>query len=122
MTIHVIRISGKRMIAQGTDGCSRSSLMKGVMAGADMLTLFVDLSQGSIERHPPLLDWVRSWLGRAKLEPLTSKGWFDKGHRISGGALDGNKIWILTHCKKDQMFLWAPPPSVAWLIRRWRSS
>jgi hypothetical protein len=112
MTIHVIHISGKRMIAQGTDGCSRGSLMEGVMAGADMLT-FVDLSRGGIERHPPLLDWVRSWSGRPKLEPLTPEGWFNEGHGISGGALDGNKIWIPTHCKKDQMFLWAPPPSVA---------
>jgi hypothetical protein len=43
MTIHVIHISRKRMIAQGTDGCSSGSLMEGVMAGADMLT-FVDLS------------------------------------------------------------------------------
>ncbi len=74
------------------------------MAGVDMLT-FVDLSQGGIECHPPLLDWVRSWLGRPKLEPLTPAGWFDKGHGISGGALDENKIWIPTHCKKDQMFL-----------------
>ena len=44
MTIHVIHISGKRMIAQGTDGCSRGSLMEGVMAGKDMLT-FVSLSR-----------------------------------------------------------------------------
>jgi hypothetical protein len=43
MTIHVIHISGKRMIAQGTDGCSRGSLMEGVMVGADML-MFVNLS------------------------------------------------------------------------------
>ena len=59
MTIHVSHISGKRMIAQGTDGCSRGSLMEGVMAGVDML-MFVDLSLGGINRHPPLLDWVRS--------------------------------------------------------------
>ena len=112
MTIHVIHISGKRMIAQGTDGCSRGSLMEGVMAGQDMLT-YVDLSRGSLERHPPLLDWVRSWAGRPKLEPLTPEGWFNEGHGISGGFLDGNKVWIPTHCKKNQMFLWAPPPSVA---------
>jgi hypothetical protein len=31
--IHMIHISGKRMIAQGTDGCSRGVLMEGVMAG-----------------------------------------------------------------------------------------
>jgi hypothetical protein len=112
MTIHVIHISGKRMIAQGTDGCSRGSLMEGVMAGADMLA-FVDLSRGGIERHPPLLDWVRSWTGRPKLEPLTPEGWFNEGHGMTGGALDVNKIWIPTHCRKNQMFLWAPPPSVA---------
>jgi hypothetical protein len=31
----MIHISGKRMIAQGTDGCSRGVLMEGVMAGRD---------------------------------------------------------------------------------------
>ena len=29
MTIHVVHIAGSRMIAQGTDGCSRGSLMEG---------------------------------------------------------------------------------------------
>jgi hypothetical protein len=42
MTLHVIHISGRRMIAQGTDGCLRGSLTEGVMAGEDMLT-FVNL-------------------------------------------------------------------------------
>ena len=57
MTIHVIHVSGKRMITQGTDGCSRGSLMEGVMTGRDML-LFVDQSCTAMERHPPVLDWV----------------------------------------------------------------
>ena len=60
VTIHIIHISGKRMIAQGTNGCSRGSLLEGVMAGKDMLT-FVDLALPATERHPPLLDWVRLW-------------------------------------------------------------
>jgi hypothetical protein len=47
MTIHVVHISGKRMIAQGTDGCSHGSLIEGVMAGADMLS-FVNLGLGGI--------------------------------------------------------------------------
>jgi hypothetical protein len=59
MTIHVIHISGKRMIAQGTDGCSRGSLMEGVMAGADMLT-FVDLARSGMGRSPRLLRWLHS--------------------------------------------------------------
>jgi len=112
MTIHVIHVSGKRMIAQGTDGCSRGSLMEGVMAGADML-MFVDLSRSGIDCYPPLLDWVCSWMGRPKLEALTPKGWFEEGHGISGEALDGHNVWIPLHCKRDQMFLWAPLPAVA---------
>ncbi len=47
MAIHVIHVSGKRMIAQGTDGCSRGSLMEGVMAGQDMLS-FIDLAHTAI--------------------------------------------------------------------------
>jgi len=39
MVIHVIHVSGKRMIAQGTDGVSRGFLMEGVMAGDDMLSI-----------------------------------------------------------------------------------
>jgi hypothetical protein len=55
--IHMVHVSGKRMIAQGTDGCSRGVLMEGVMAGKDML-LFVDLDKSAIEDHTPLLEWV----------------------------------------------------------------
>ncbi len=112
MTIHVVHISGKRMIVQGTDGCSRGSLMEGMMAGADMLTL-VDLSRGGIDCHPPLLNWVRSWTGQPKLGVLMPEGWFEEGHGISGGVLDGHNIWIPSHCERDQMFLWAPLPPVA---------
>ncbi len=75
MTIHVVHISGKRMIVQGTDGCSRGSLMEGVMAGADML-MFVDLGKGGIDLHPPLLEWVRAWSGWSGLKALTPEGWF----------------------------------------------
>ncbi len=70
MTIHVIHVLGKRMIAQGTDGCSRGSLMEGVMAGADMLT-FVNLAPGAVERHPLLLDWVSTWTEQPGLKALT---------------------------------------------------
>ena len=58
MLIHVIHVSGKRMIAQGADGCSRGSLMEGVMAGEEVLS-FVDLVRLDIELSPGLLDWIR---------------------------------------------------------------
>jgi hypothetical protein len=112
MTLHVIHISGNRMIAQGTDGCSRGSLTEGVMAGKDMLT-FVDLGRSAIERHPPLLDWVRSWTGRPTLKPLSPEGWFEEAHGIVGGSPDHNNVWMPHYGKGGRMFLWAPPPSIA---------
>jgi hypothetical protein len=112
MIVHVVHISGKRMIAQGTDGCSRGSLKEGVMAGTDML-MFVDLARGGLDHHAPLLEWVRSWMGCPWLNLLTPEGWVEEGHGITGGELDGQGIWIPMHCRKDQTFLWALPPAVA---------
>ena len=60
MIIYLIHVSGKRMIVQGTNGCSRDFLMKGVMAGEDMLNFF-HLGKDAFEHHPPLLDCIRSW-------------------------------------------------------------
>ena len=108
----LIHVSGKRMIAQGTDGLSRGSLMEGVMAGHDML-YFVDLSRTAIERHPPLLQWIREWTGQEALEPLTPEGWFEEGHGIVGGALDRRGVWIPHHGPGRKMFLWAPQPAAA---------
>ena len=85
MHVHVIHVSGERIIAQGTDGCSRGSLMEGVMAGEDMLS-FVDLAKSGVERHPALLDWIRDWTQIADLEPLTPEGWFEEGRGITGGV------------------------------------
>jgi len=112
MTIHVIHVSGKRMIAQGTDGCSRGLLMEGVMTGQDMLE-FVDLSQTAVERHPPLLDWVRSWTEKPSLDPLTPKGWFEEGHGYTRGELDHHGVWMPVHGSRGQLFLWTPSPPVA---------
>ena len=87
MTIHVIHISGKRMIAQGTDRCLRGSLMEGVMAGEDMLK-FVNLSRSAVKCSSGLLRWVHFWTSRPHLQPLTPEGWFKEGHGITGGTLD----------------------------------
>ena len=112
MTIHVVHISGKRMISQGTDGCSRGSLMEGVMAGADMLT-FVDLARGGVDRHPELLDWIRTWTQSPLLVPLTPEGWFEEGHGITGGEMDSRGVWIPRHCTKGRIYLWSPAPAIA---------
>lgn len=58
ITIHLIHVAGTRMIAQGTDGCSRGILMEGVMAGENMLSYF-DLDKSATLRSPALLTWIR---------------------------------------------------------------
>ena len=112
LTVHIIHISGKRTIAQGMDGCSRGSLMEGVMAGEDMLT-FVDLVFPATEHHPPLLDWVHLWMNRLGLMSLSPEGWFEEGHGITGGVPDQNNVWIPTHEAAGEIHLWSPPPAVA---------
>jgi hypothetical protein len=112
MIMLVFHISRKRIIAQGTNGCSPRLLMEGVMAGVDMLT-FVDFAHSGLDHHPPLLEWVRSWMGCPPLDPLIPEGRFEEGHGITGGELNGRGAWILVHCRKDQTFLWALPPAVA---------
>jgi hypothetical protein len=108
MVIYLIHVSGKRMIAQGTDGCSRGFLMEGVMAGEDMLN-FVDLGKDAIKRHPPLLQWIRSWTERDGLMPLSPEGWYEEGHGITGGEPDKRGVWIPTHGPSNKLFLWTPP-------------
>ena len=64
MVIYLICVSGKRMIAQKIDGCSRRFLMEGVIAGKDMLS-FVDLGKYAVEHHP--LCWIGFALGRREM-------------------------------------------------------
>jgi hypothetical protein len=74
--IHLIHVSGTRMIAQGTDGTSRGSLLEGVMAGENMLT-FVDLAKSACDRQgPSLLSWIREWTLSTGLQPLSPAEWF----------------------------------------------
>jgi len=102
------------MISQGTDGLSRGILLEGVNIGEDMLS-FVDLARTAIERHPGVLEFVRSWLdpivGESKC--LKPEEWFKEGHGIIGGEKDGNGMWIPCHAKDGRAYIWTPPPVVA---------
>ena len=112
MTLYVVHCAGTRMIAQGTDALSRGSLLEGVMAGRDMLS-FVDLAKSAVERHPPLLDFIREVTGRPRLEALEPRDWFFKGHGMIGGRRDKHGVWLPRHEKSGATYLWAPPPVVA---------
>ncbi len=112
LIIHVIHVAGERMIAQGTDGGSRGSLLEGVLAGRPMLE-FVELGSSAVERHPPLLDWIRGWAGNPDLSPMTPEEWFVEAHGVCGGDLNADGIWMPRHEKPMQTHLWCPAPAVA---------
>lgn len=112
LIIHVIHVAGERMIAQGTDGGSRGSLLEGVLSGRPMLE-FVELGSSAVDRHPPLLDWIRGWASNPLLSPLTPEEWFVEAHGICGGELNADGIWMPRHEKPRQMHLWCPAPAVA---------
>ena len=83
MQVSVSHVSGKRMIDQGTDGFSRGNMKEGVGAGIEMIQ-FIPLHQGAIERHPPLLDWIKAWAGK-NLEYISPSDWVTQGHDHFGG-------------------------------------
>ena len=95
--LHVIHVSGKRMIAQGTDGLSRADHSEGVMQGKPIAN-FVPLHLDALEREPGL----RAWLTQVTsgLEPtfLTPEGWYLTGHQT------GTFIW--TPARRRLRWLW----------------
>jgi hypothetical protein len=96
LILHVVHVSGTRMIDEGGDGGSRGDLTQGVMAGRPILD-YIPLHLSALEREPALESWIRSWWNEEDQGPLTTlrpEGWFEEGQQ------DGN-------------FLWVPPPAAA---------
>jgi hypothetical protein len=111
--IHIIHVSGKRMIAQGTDGLSRGCLTDGVMKG-DEMSAFIPLHLSAIERSGLIMSWLQECSGKSedkKLMLLKPEEWFELGHDITGGSHNCDGIWIPTYGAGN--FVWAPPPCVA---------
>ena len=93
LTLHVIHVSGKRMIAQGTDALSRGNTTIGVMKGIEF-AWYVPLHLSAIERQGDTLKtWVHSWFG-SNGHWLSATDWYHKGQR-------------------DPICIWAPPPAAA---------
>jgi hypothetical protein len=104
------RVSGKRMIKQGSDAVSRGQMGEGVTAGADMLS-FIPLNESALDRPPTALkNWINSWAG-PKTEYLQPEGWFERGHDLIGGEIDPQGAWCPLH--KPGTFVWSPPPAAA---------
>jgi hypothetical protein len=59
--LHVLHVSGRRMIQQGTDGLSRGDTTSGVLRGSSMLE-FVPLHLSASQRSSALLGWCATWI------------------------------------------------------------
>jgi hypothetical protein len=108
-TILVSHVSGKRMIAQGTDGISRGELKEGISQGASMLS-FIPLHLSAIDRSIALKEWIMSWAGN-EVEFLTPEGWFSRGHGHDGGSKNDKGFWLPN--LRPGTFVWSPPPGAA---------
>ena len=96
--VHVVWVSGKRMIAQGTDGLSRGDLTTGVMAGDSMLS-FVPLHLSVNDRSPAFRDRILDLY--LPLESGESWCFLDESS------------WFTLPFHRDGFFVWTPPPCVA---------
>jgi hypothetical protein len=88
LRLHVVHVSGTRMMAKGTNGASQGDLSTGVMRGDSVLD-YVPLHMGGIELEPGLRDWIsKIWDDkRGSLKFLTPKDWF------AHGATPKNCVW-----------------------------
>jgi hypothetical protein len=105
ITLHVMHISGKRIIAEGTDGLSHTNHGEGVtMLGKDICT-FIPLHLDPAVRESKVSDF----------EFLTPNGWFDNAHQPD------NFIWTVPPAAAEVVvkqlgFIWLKRPSSMHLI------
>lgn len=86
MILHVIHVSGKRMISSGVDGLSRGDHSSGVMQG-EALETFVPIHLSALERSPAVLPWLEDILEGHNAKFLSPEGWFD------GTNSEGTFVW-----------------------------
>jgi hypothetical protein len=94
--LHVIHVSGRRMIDQGTDGLSRADHSTGAVTGRD-IRHWAPLNKGALERSLGLGTWLDRATRGLGFETLQQEGWFAEGHGY------GN-------------FLWAPAPAAVEVV------
>ena len=93
LILHIIHVSGKRMIAQGTDGLSRGDHTTGVMAGSSMKD-FIPIHLGCLERAPRLRNWLEEVLKGLPWNLVSPEEWFSP-------------------TPDTDVQVWCPPPAAA---------
>jgi hypothetical protein len=87
LIIHVLHISGKRMIDQGTDGLSRADHSQGAVTGRD-IRHWVPLNESAFAGSKGLEAWLGKALRGLDFTTLSPEGWFTIGHEY------GNHVWV----------------------------
>ena len=89
--IHLIHISGKKMITSGIDGLSRGVCNVGVMRGIPMLN-FLSLHLSVDERSLEVIPWIRSLWNR---DHHCENDWYGKV------LSKGNFVWTPPSAARD---------------------
>ena len=100
LVVHLVHVSGTRMIHQGSDGLSRADKSAGVMKGERMMK-HVPLHLAPDKREPRLVKWFESWWPSAQCGRL----------KIHSKAED----WFTT-CHEDGSHLWMVPPAAGEVV------
>jgi hypothetical protein len=89
-----LHVSGRRMIAQGTDGLSRADHLEGVMQGTRRMEEYMPLHLDALDRSPALRELLSEVIRPIGGTFLLPEGWFTDGH-------------------KSGTYVWTPPPAAA---------
>jgi hypothetical protein len=109
IAILISHVSGKRMIAHGTDGLSRGLLNEGVMAGESFYAC-IPFNLSASSRSSSLVPWIGSWAGE-DVTHLQPEDWFERAHDASGWKMGPDNF--KTPRIKRGCYLWTPPPAAA---------
>ena len=74
LKLHLINVSGTRMIEQVIDGLSQGNQLEGVLSGVNMLS-FVPIHESASCWEHLIIDWIRTCTYYPELEPLTEHKW-----------------------------------------------
>jgi hypothetical protein len=104
--LHVVHITGTRMMAQGTNGLSRGAPSYGIDTRVG-----VPLHLSPLQRDSGLLGWLQAWIpSLCVLEPY---GWFTLGHGIAAFEPNSDGIPTPITVEDHSVFLWHPAPAAA---------
>ena len=106
--VHVIHVSGTRMISQGTDGVSRGDI-KQVMTIDKPIRQLVPINISAMDLSATLREWMSSWCGGNALF-LEPAQWFQDGHDI---RFDNSSPPPRRMLHESGIYVWTPPPAIA---------